>query len=404
MVGMSPSRFLHPFAPPAKEEYLPIVRGSGSLVWDADGKEYLDGMAALWFVNAGYGRREIVDAIAEQGMTLHTYHTFDPFTLEPTERLAERIAALAPIDDPRVFFCQSGSEAVDSAIKLARASHVEAGRPERQLIVKRTTGYHGTNLGGTSAQGIPPNREGLGPLAPEFVQLPHHDLEAMATLFAERGNEIAAVLTEPIQGAGGVYPPEDGYLPALRRLCDDHGAYLISDEVICGFGRLGTWFGCEHYGVRPDIITFAKAITSGYMPLGGVILGAPVREPLEADPSYILRTGYTYSGHATSTAAGLACLDVLEADGLLAAATSLGSQLRAGLQSVVDDGVFKGIRGDGFVWAVETHDHQTPAGVRNTLLEKGLIVRPLGDALAICPPLVTTPAQVDRIVDTLASV
>ena len=298
MAAMAPSRFLHPFAPPAKERFLPIVRGEGSLVWDADGKEYLDGMAALWFVNAGYARREIVDAIAAQGMTLHTYHTFDPFTLEPTERLAERVADLAPVDDPRVFFCQSGSEAVDSAIKLVRAAHVEAGHPDRQLIVSRSAGYHGTNLGGTSAQGIPPNREGFGPLAPEFVQLPHHDIEAMATLFAERGGEIAAVITEPVQGAGGVYPPVDGYLPAVRRLCDDHGAFLISDEVICGFGRLGTWFGCEHYGVRPDVITFAKAITSGYMPLGGVILGAPVRAPLEADPGYVLRTGYTYSGHA----------------------------------------------------------------------------------------------------------
>ena len=273
---MARSRFLHPFAAPAKEQFIPIVRGEGALVWDADGKEYVDAMAALWFANVGYGRAEIVDAMAAQARRLHTYHTFDPFTLEPTEQLADRVAAIAPIDDPRVFFCQSGSEAIDSAIKLARAAHVQAGHPERQIIVTRSAGYHGTNLGGTSAQGIPANREGFGPLAPQFEQVARDDIEPMAKLFAERGGEIAAVITEPVQGAGGVYPPPDGYLASIRRLCDDHGAFMVCDEVICGFGRLGRWFGSDFYDVRPDMITFAKAITSGYMPLGGVILGDTV--------------------------------------------------------------------------------------------------------------------------------
>ncbi len=402
---MTPTPFLHPFSPPAKSDFVSIVRGDGALVYDSTGREYVDGMASLWFANVGYGRAEVVEAITEQLAQLHAYHCFDPFTNEPADRLAGRIRDLAPMDDPRVFFGSSGSEAVDTALKLARAAHVRAGRPERQIIVSRTAGYHGTNLGGTSAQGIALNREGFGDLAPHFVTVPHDDIEPMATLFAQRGDEIAAVITEPLQGAGGVHPPSDGYLPAARRLCDDNGAYLIMDEVICGFGRLGHWFGSDHYGVRPDLITFAKAVTSGYVPLSGVIVGAAVREPLEADPDWILRTGYTYSGHAAACAAGLACLSLTESESLLERASTLGERLRSGFQSLVDDGLYAGLRGDGFVYALAMHDTQDAPTIRNQLLELGVILRPLGpDSLAVCPPLVITDEQLDRIVDTVAKV
>ena len=190
-------------------------------------------------------------------------------------------------------------------MKLARVAHVLAGHPERTLIISRTRGYHGANYGGTSAQGIAPNREGFGPLVADVVQVPADDLEALATLMAERGNEVAAVITEPVQGAGGVFPPTEGYLAGLRRLCDQHGAFLIFDEVITGFGRLGTWFAAHHYGVTPDLMTFAKAVTSGYQPLGGVFVGAAVRPGLEADPAFFLRHGFTYSGHPTACAAGV---------------------------------------------------------------------------------------------------
>jgi len=401
---MSPPPFLHPFTPPAKNEFLTIVRGDGALVYDSAGNEYVDGMASLWFANVGYGRPEVIAAITEQVGRLHAYHCFDPFTNEPADQLAERLIALPPMDDPRVFFASSGSEAVDTAFKLARAAHVQAGHPERQIMVSRSAGYHGTNFGGTSAQGIIPNREGFGDLVPHFVTVPHDDIEPMATLFAERGNEIAAVVTEPLQGAGGVYPPPDGYLEATRRLCDDHGAFLIMDEVICGFGRLGTWFGSEYYGVRPDLITFAKAITSGYVPLSGVLVGSAVCGPLEADRDWVLRTGYTYSGHATACAAALACLDVTESEGLLARATQLGERLQAGLRSLVDDGLYAGVRGEGCVYALAMHEGQDAPTVRNRLLEEGVILRPLGPtALSTCPPLVASDEQIDRIVDAAAT-
>jgi len=402
----SPSHpLLHPFTAPAKQgPWLKLVSGSGAVVTDTDGNDYIDAMASLWFCNVGYGRREVIDAIAAQLEKIHAYHLFDPFTNEPAERLAERISGLAPVAGGRVFFGQSGSEAVDTALKIARAAQIRSGRPHKQLVVSRSAGYHGTNYGGTSAQGIPPNREGFGDLMTQHVVVPHHDTEALAGLFAQRGDEIAAVISEPLQGAGGVFPPEEGYLQAVRRLCDEHGAYFISDEVICGFGRLGSWFGAQHYGVEPDMITFAKAITSGYVPLSGVIVGEKVRQPLEADSDWLLRTGYTYSGHATACAAGLACLDVTESEGLLEAAARLGARLRSGLQALVDDGLYAGLRGDGFVYALVTHEHQDPPATRQRLLGEGVIARPLADSLALCPPLVADEAQVDRIVDTLAEI
>jgi len=398
--------FLHPFAKPASERshFVTIVRGEGALVWDAAGNEYVDGMASLWFANVGYGRGEVVDAVVEQMRTLHAYHCFDPFTNEPADRLAERLVELAPVDGARVFFTSSGSESVDSAIKLVRAAHIRAGRPERKLIVSRSAAYHGVTYGGMSAQGIPDNQAGFGSLVPDIVNVPGDDIEAMATLFAERGDEVAGVFSEPVQGAGGVFPPPEGYLTQLRRLCDDHGAFLIMDEVICAFGRLGHWFGSERYGVRPDVITFAKGVTSGYVPLGGVILGRPVHEPLEADAGFVLRHGHTYSGHATACAAGNACLDVTEAEGLLDRALDVGGRLSRGLHSLREDGLVTGVRGDGAVWAVELNDGTDAAAARDALLHEGVIVRPLGTALAMCPPLIITDEQIDRIVDGLAKV
>ena len=289
-------------------------------------------------------------------------------------------------------------------MKLAKASHVRSGRPERKLIVSRSAGYHGVTYGGTSVQGIPDNRTGFGELLPDVVNVPGDDIEAMATLFAERGPEVAAVISEPVQGAGGVFPPPEGYLAQLRRLCDDHGAYLILDEVICAFGRLGRWFGAEHYGVRPDLITFAKGVTSGYVPLGGVVVGAPVHQALEADPDFILRHGHTYSGHATAAAAALANLDVIESDGLLDRALAVGARLSDGLRSLHADGLVSAVRGEGAVWAVELNEGASAPAARDALLGEGVIVRPLGTALAMCPPLVITDEQIDRVVDGLARV
>ena len=401
---MAVPRFLHPYARPARERFITIVRGAGALVYDADGREYIDAMASLWYMNIGYGREEVVTAVADQMRRLPAYNTFDPFTNEPAEQLAGRLAGLAPVDDPRVFFTCDGSEAVDSAIKLARIAQVQAGHPERTLIVSRSFAYHGVTYGGLTAQGLPANQAGFGPLLPDFVNVPSDDLEGMSRLFAEQGDRIAAVITEPVQGAGGVRPPVTGYLEGLRRLCDQHGAFLIMDEVICGFGRLGHWFGSEHYGIRPDMITFAKGVTSGYLPVGGVVVGAAVRGPLEADETFILRHGHTYSGHATGCAAALAVLDVTEADGLLARAQHVGDRLAEGLVSLAADGALAQVRGDVAVWAAGLAPDRDANAVRDNLLELGIISRAIGtDTLAFCPPLVITDGEIDRIVDGLAA-
>lgn len=401
-MGLSP--YLHPYAKPAKDAagFITLVGGEGSVVWDASGKEYIDAMASLWYCNAGHGEPRIIEAITAQLSTLATYNTFDPWTNEPTERLASEIAELAPVDDARVFLTSSGSEAVDSALKLARLAHHLAGDGDRQIVVSREHGYHGVAYGGTSAQGIAPNREGFGELLSGFVNLPSGDLEAVSRLFADQGSRIAAVIAEPVQGAGGVHPPPPGYLAGLRRLCDDHGAFLIVDEVICAWGRLGRWFGSQFYEVQPDLITFAKGVTSGYVPLGGVVVGSRVRQPLEANPDFVLRHGHTYSGHPTASAAGVATLDVYRQDGLIERANTVGKLLGEGLEALRADGVIAGVRGEGAVWAAELGEGGDAAAVRAKMLEAGVIVRPLGTAVAFCPPLVITESEIARCVDALA--
>ncbi len=400
------SALIHPFTPPPKAhgDFLNIVSGKGAVITDDKGNDYIDGMSALWFANLGYGNQEVIDAISNQLQKIHAYHVFDPFANDQAEELADRISGISPVENGRVFLGQSGSEAIDTALKIARAAQQRAGHPEKQIVISRTAGYHGTNYGGTSSQGIQPNREGFGDLLQHHIVVPNDDIEHMAKVFAEKGDQVAAVLSEPLQGAGGVIPPPPGYLEGIRRLCDEHGAYMISDEVICGYGRLGEWFGADFYGVRPDMITFAKAVSSGYMPLSGVIVGQRVRDPLEADDDWLLRHGYTYSGHNAACAAGLACINITERDGLLDRAKHLGKRLSAGLQTLVDDGLYAGLRGDGFVYALLTREDQTPYGVRDAALGEGVIVRPLADSLAFCPPLVATDEQIDRLVDALAAV
>ncbi len=393
---------LHPFAPVAKPraDYINLVRGSGSLVYDDTDKDYVDGLGSLWYCQVGHGRTEIIDAVADQMRRIEAYNIFDPFTNEPADRVAEMIVERSPFPDGRVFLGCSGSEAVDTAIKIARQAMQRRGQTERQVVVRRTNGYHGTNFGGTSAQGIAPNREGWGDLVPHFVEIPHDDLEAAAQVFADQGDRIAAIITEPVQGAGGVFPPVDGYLEGLRRLCDQHGALLIFDEVICGFGRTGEWFGAQTFGVTPDLITFAKAVTSGYQPLSGVILSRDLSAEFE-EPGFLLRTGYTYSGHPTACAAGVANIELMEAEDLVVRGRHVGGQIRDGLEALVGDGLIESWRGIGAVYAAELGRDSIP--VRNEILANGVIVRPIGTCLAICPPLVISDDEVGRIIDTMAA-
>ena len=399
-----PSPFLHPFTPPRKDIFLTIAGGKDAVVWDDAGKEYIDGMASLWYVNVGHGRAEMAEAIATQAKQLAAYHAFDPFTNEPAEAAAAKIAELSPYEGARVFFGTSGSEAVDTAMKLARIAQREAGHPEKTIVVSRERGYHGTNYGGTSLQGIAPNREGFGPLVPGVVNVMAEDEEEMKRVFADHGDEIAAVITEPVQGAGGVWPPPSGYLQYLRDLCDAYGAYLIHDEVITGFGRLGAWFGSQFYGVTPDMITFAKAVTSGYVPFSGVIVGPAVVAPLEANDGFLLRTGYTYSGHPLGAVAALKSIEIQEREGLLARATAIGARLQHGLSELHNDGLVTNVRGDGAVWGVSLPDGVDAVAARDALLDEGVIVRPLPPHLLMCPPLVITDDQIDRMVAAMRKV
>ncbi|MGH3266279.1 MAG: aspartate aminotransferase family protein, partial [Trebonia sp.] len=305
---------LHPFAAPGREagDYLEIVRAEGCRLWDAEGRSYLDGTASLWYCAAGHGRSEIIEAVHAQMREVEAFHTFARFTNGPEQRLADALVELAPIADARVLFTNSGSEAIDSALKLARAGHRAAGNAGRTIFLSRHNAYHGVMLGGTSLGGLPANRIQFGPLLPDTFQVERDSLDAMRAAVAYHGPErIAMILAEPVIGAGGVFPPPDGYLQGLRELCDESGALLLFDEVITGFGRLGSWFASHHYGVQPDLMTFAKAVTSGYLPLGGVVVGPRLREWLEADHEYLLHHGGTYAGHPSCCAAGVANLEIM---------------------------------------------------------------------------------------------
>ncbi|MGH7644031.1 MAG: aspartate aminotransferase family protein [Gemmatimonadales bacterium] len=400
---MCPPAFLHPFARPAAEDFITIVSGDGAVVTDAKGRAYIDAMASLWYCNVGHGRVEIADAVADQLRRLGNFHAFDIYTNEPAERLTTLLAELAPMDAARVFLTCSGSEAVDSAVKLARLAHHLAGRRERRLVVSRHPSYHGVTYGGTTLTGLPANQEGFGPLVEGTVQVPKDDLEAVEAVFAERGDVVAAVIAEPVIGAAGVFPAVPGYLAGLRRLCDAHGAFLILDEVITGLGRLGRWWGAQHYGVTPDLVTFAKAVTSGYLPLGGVLVGAAVRGPLEADPGFVLRHGHTYSGHPSACAAALAALGIQRREALIDRAPGIGKRLSAGLRAVArEHDQIAEVRGEGAVWAVGLAPGVAATAVRDRMLEHGVIVRPIGDStIAFCPPLVISEVQIDACAEAL---
>jgi putrescine---pyruvate transaminase len=394
--------FLHPFARPTATDFITIVRGEGAAVFDDRGRRYVDGLASLWYCNVGHGRREIADAIARQLGQLENYNTFDIFTNQPAEEISALVSALSPIPDARVFLTGSGSESVDTALKLARLTFSRQGHPERQVLVGRTLSYHGVNFGGVSVQGLPLNQDGWGDLLAPVAQIDHDDLARAEALFERRGDQIAAVIAEPVIGAGGVYPATVDYLRGLRKLCDQAGALLIFDEVITGFGRLGSWFAAEHYGVTPDMITFAKAVTSGYQPLGGVIVGPRVREAIEDDPEFILRHGYTYSGHPTACAAALANLAVLRDEHLLDRVPHLAQRLSDGLGALRHDGLVPEVRGEGAIWAVAMPDGTSAFDVRQGLLDRGVIARPIGTAtIAFCPPLVIEDEDVALCLDAL---
>ncbi|MEC7879097.1 MAG: aminotransferase class III-fold pyridoxal phosphate-dependent enzyme [Actinomycetota bacterium] len=396
------SALLHPFSKPSSNDYRTLVRSEGVRVWDDQGNEYIDGLASLWYCQVGHNRPELIEAIASQLKTLSSYHTFAPMGSDISEAAADRIRSVSPFPDGRVFLCNSGSESVDSAIKLMRKVAILRGESERQIILRRGRGYHGVNVGGTTLQGIPANREGWGDLLPSVLEIDPTNIESAASIFKEHGKNIAGVITEAVQGAGGVFPPPDGYLEGLRRLCDDNGARLVFDEVITGFGRTGNWFAADTYGVTPDLITFAKGVTSGYQPMGGVLISRSICDLLEADPQFVFMHGYTYSGHPAACAAAIANIDLIESEELISRANNIGERISSGLEALKSDGLLTEVRGVGAIWAGQITGATTEQGlqVRDRMTELGVICRAINGALAFCPPLIIENNDIDLMVDT----
>ncbi|MCC5952980.1 MAG: aspartate aminotransferase family protein [Acidimicrobiia bacterium] len=398
---MAVPAFLHPFARPTAEHFVSIRRAEGSLLWDEDGRRYIDAMGSLWYCQVGHGRREIIDAVHDQLGRLDAFHTFEMFTNAPADALCERLAALAPMADARVFLTSSGSEAVDTALKMARRGFALSGAPERTVVIARRRAYHGVTYGGTSAQGIEPNRAHFGPLLDDVIHVDPDDVADLEDAFARHDGRVAAVIVEPVQGAGGVFPPAPGYLAAVRALCDRHGALLIADEVICGFGRLGRWWGVELEDVAPDLVTFAKGVTSGYQPLGGVLVGARLRSLLEADEAHVLRHGFTYSGHPAACAAALANLDIIEHEGLLRDAARIERRLGRTLEAIASSRPAVACRGLGGIWALGLPEGVAAPVLRDAMVARGVIPRPIAEhSIAFCPPLTTS----DEILDEIATV
>ncbi|MBV8735445.1 MAG: aspartate aminotransferase family protein [Solirubrobacterales bacterium] len=385
-----------------------LERGDDVWVWDRDGRRYLDATASLWYANVGHGRREIAEAAVAQLERLEAYSTFGDFANEPALELAATLADLAPMP-ARVFLVSGGGDAIDTAAKLARQYWSQVGEPDRTILISRTAGYHGTHGYGTALAGIPANREGFGPQV-DTIQVPHDSIEAMHVEM-ERADpsRIAAVFVEPVIGAGGVYPPMPGYLEGLSELCRQTGVLLVVDAVICGFGRLGTWFGIERWQADPAMIVFAKGVTSGYLPLGGVIVCERVAEPFWTTPGGpVLRHGPTYSGHPTCCAAALANLALLGRERLVERGRDLEGALLDALAPLREHDAVAEVRGGtGMMAAVELRSDvlDTQAGaiakVTGAAREAGVIVRPLGRAVAVSPPLTATPEHFQLIAQAL---
>jgi putrescine aminotransferase len=392
---------------------ITIVRGEGATVYDASGRAYLDALASLWYCNVGYGRTELGDAAAAQMHKIAGYQAYEMFTNEPAEELADRVARLSPVRDAKVFFTPGGgSDAVDTAAKLARAYWRAVGRPDKQIIVGRSHAYHGVNAYGTSLGGIPVNADPFGPpLVPSVEHVPWDDATALAKVIEQAGaDHVAAFICEPVIGAGGVYFPPDGYLAQVQRTCRDNDVLFIADEVICGFGRTGEWFGSDRFGIEPDLMTLAKGLTSGYLPLGAVLASPTIAAPFWREGSAeIFRHGYTYSAHPAACAVGLANLDIIEREQLVARVRELEPALAHALAPLTGHELVSQVRtGAGLLAGIEISaaareaDAGLGARIVTAVRERGVITRLLrGVALQVSPPFVISAAELKQIADVL---
>ncbi|MGH2950162.1 MAG: aspartate aminotransferase family protein [Solirubrobacteraceae bacterium] len=411
MVMTATTRFWHPFADmgAVSENELVIDRGEGVWVYDTDGNRYLDATASLWYANIGHARQEVADTVAAQMTRLEAYSTFGDIGNRPANELAERLAAVAPMDDARVFLASGGGDAIDTAAKIARRHWVLQGRPERAHLISRTQGYHGTHGFGTSIGGIEANTSNWGPLVGQVSSVQHDSLQALEAEILRVGpDRVAAFFCEPVIGAGGVHLPPEGYIEGAADLCAEHGVLLVIDSVICAFGRLGTWFGVERWEeVRPDLITFAKGVTSGYLPLGGVVASGEVAAPFFEGPGGpMLRHGATYAGHPTCCAAALAVLDIYEREDLIPRGRELEGPLADALAPLAEHPAVSEVRaGLGLLAAVQVAPEaleQEPAAVARIALgarEAGVLVRPLLGAIAVSPPLTVEQEHLQQIAD-----
>lgn len=420
--------WLHFAAVPSEGPIL-IERGDGCYVWDSDGKKYLDALAGLFVTEIGHGRSDLANAASKQAETM-AYFPVWGMAHPPAANLARKLAELAPGDMDRVFFTSGGSEAVESAWKLARQYFLAKGEPDRMKVIARQTAYHGTTLGALAITSIPPIRAPFEPMLNQLVthvsttnQLhctqcdgpcsPHAADEIEAAIIEQGPETVAAVFLEPVQNSGGCFTPMDGYWQRVREICDKYGVLLVSDEVICAFGRLGTWFGGQKFGYVPDMITFAKGVTSGYAPLGGVITRPHIAEAIRASDDIVWH-GITFGGHPVSCAVALANIEALEAEGIIEHAAANETIFRQKLETLLDHPIAAEVRGAGYFYAIElmkdpenmvafsAEEATKLVGIlKPKLLELGLIARADGRGapiLQFSPPLIAGPAEFDEIV------
>ena len=402
----------HPFADMYAVDGAEVVlaRGEGVFVWDEQGRRYLDGAASLWYANVGHGRRELRDAVTAQLEVLESFHLFGDLANRPALDLADRLARLAPQPGSKVFLTSGGGDAIETATKLARLVHVVRGAPERRHLISRTGGYHGTHGIGTSILGLPYKDE-FGPLVLETSQVAWDEPAALEAEIERLGAEsVAAFVFEPVIGSGGVLPPPTGYLEAITEICRRHGVLTVADSVIGGFGRLGTWLGVERFGLEPDLIVFAKGVTSGYLPLGGVIASPSVAEPFWETPGLSFAHGSTYAGHPACCAAALANLDLLAADDLVFRARELESGFHRRLSELGAHELVAEVRGGvGLMAAVALEPElvaRDPEATRRLWLgarEAGLLTRALRDGVALAPPLIVEDEHVELAMQALAA-
>lgn len=390
-------------------QQLTIAKGEGSYVTTTDGRTLFDGTAGLWHANIGHGRTEMADAARDQMMVLETYHVFGRFLNNRAVELAERLTGLAPFEGAKVILNSGGSDSVDQACKLARRHWQAAGKASKKTILSREFSYHGLHAFGTSIAGLEFNREGYGTdsLVPETARISVHDIDAVEREIQHIGaDNIAAIITEPVLGTGGVIPPTDGYFEGLQRLARDNDILLIVDEVITGFGRTGTMFASERYNLEADIVVMAKGITSGYAPLGGLLVSPRVWEPFYAgENSPVFRHGVTYSGHATSCAVAMENLNILERERLVERAGQLEVVLTRELSEVGRHELVTETRVGGFLGGIVLDEQISADRVTESLVDYGVIARPLrGNTVQLSPPFVATDAEIEQVFSAIRAV